>query len=157
MADYMSDEEFSAQLRPFVEAGLLREIGYNSHIHVTVFNMADTVYLLMPHTRLKGAAWGIACTHQIARGTLMNDHTFVRYVDSLSGEELHANTVLIWEGTFDAIMKYKEKTDKTGPTRSISRRFEAKMQRLRAKYTNGPYGQYSLISRLFGAAGHRKK
>ncbi len=139
----MSEEEFQAMVRPFVEAGLLTEIGHNKHINVTVYNMADTVYLLMPHREMKGAAYGVSCTYKIAEGTLMNDRTFVRYITSLGDELLFANTVMISEASFEAVRKYKEKTDREGPTKSISRKFETKMRKLKAKYGYGPYSFFA--------------
>jgi len=85
----------------------------------------------------------VACTYQIAEGTLMDDRTFVGYISSLSGEQLLANTVMISEASFEAVRKYKEKTDREGPTKSISKKFERKMQKLKAKYSYGPYSFFS--------------
>ena len=104
-------EKIRRELQPYVDEGLLREIGSTEHL--IVFNVSDKYYVIACGVKDKkyGYQVGIAAYPKVVKRILKNEAYFARYVRFIRSQ----STMYLGPNNLETMRRWKRETDEQGP------------------------------------------
>ncbi|MBQ7582049.1 MAG: hypothetical protein IJU25_04445 [Lachnospiraceae bacterium] len=104
-------EEIRRELQPYVDEGLLREIGSTELL--IVYNVSDKYYVIAPGVKDKkyGYQVGILAYPKVVKRILKNEEYFARYVRFIRSQ----STMYLGPNNLEAMRRWKRETDEQGP------------------------------------------